>query len=138
VIGHRRRFMDRAPYAMAAKFFDDVKSAPPHFALDGAPDVFRAIPRPRGVERLPERDRKSTRLNSSHRTISYAVFCLKKKISRLPQHTSPTIVYALDGATGQALWSSGATIPTSGRSGLSAGGSQVYDATADGTLYSFV
>src|SRR5207248_11774589 len=29
-------------------------------------------------------DRKSTRLNSSHRTISYAVFCLKKKI-RLTQ-----------------------------------------------------
>src|SRR5207248_11178449 len=27
----------------------------------------------------PEQDRKSTRLNSSHRTISYAVFCLKKK-----------------------------------------------------------
>src|SRR5207248_7353385 len=26
-----------------------------------------------------EIDRKSTRLNSSHRTISYAVFCLKKK-----------------------------------------------------------
>src|SRR5437763_3831355 len=28
---------------------------------------------------LSERDRKSTRLNSSHRCISYAVFCLKKK-----------------------------------------------------------
>src|SRR5437867_8157847 len=28
----------------------------------------------------PPIDRKSTRLNSSHRTISYAVFCLKKKI----------------------------------------------------------
>src|SRR6266850_5509919 len=27
----------------------------------------------------PERDRKSTRLNSSHLVISYAVFCLKKK-----------------------------------------------------------
>src|SRR5205814_6061988 len=27
----------------------------------------------------PERDRKSTRLNSSHLGISYAVFCLKKK-----------------------------------------------------------
>src|SRR3989337_3786446 len=27
----------------------------------------------------PERDRKSTRLNSSHGSISYAVFCLKKK-----------------------------------------------------------
>src|SRR5437867_11749743 len=28
---------------------------------------------------IPPPDRKSTRLNSSHRTISYAVFCLKKK-----------------------------------------------------------
>src|SRR5207248_11120129 len=28
---------------------------------------------------MAEPDRKSTRLNSSHRTISYAVFCLKKK-----------------------------------------------------------
>src|SRR5437879_7516579 len=28
------------------------------------------------------RDRKSTRLNSSHRCISYAVFCLKKKNTR--------------------------------------------------------
>src|SRR5437867_5378233 len=33
----------------------------------------------RADESLSERDRKSTRLNSSHRTISYAVFCLKKK-----------------------------------------------------------
>src|SRR2546430_3593058 len=28
---------------------------------------------------MPEKDRKSTRLNSSHSQISYAVFCLKKK-----------------------------------------------------------
>src|SRR3712207_8689245 len=28
-----------------------------------------------------QRDRKSTRLNSSHANISYAVFCLKKKIN---------------------------------------------------------
>src|SRR5437867_13383632 len=28
-------------------------------------------------------DRKSTRLNSSHRTISYAVFCLKKKKKKI-------------------------------------------------------
>src|SRR5258708_15486126 len=28
---------------------------------------------------LPDSDRKSTRLNSSHQIISYAVFCLKKK-----------------------------------------------------------
>src|SRR6202011_5809747 len=31
--------------------------------------------------RLVALDRKSTRLNSSHRCISYAVFCLKKKVS---------------------------------------------------------
>src|SRR2546426_9047194 len=33
----------------------------------------------RALDRLPEEDRKSTRLNSSHLVISYAVFCLKKK-----------------------------------------------------------
>src|SRR5207248_4776701 len=31
------------------------------------------------VAEQKNQDRKSTRLNSSHRTISYAVFCLKKK-----------------------------------------------------------
>src|SRR3712207_7525267 len=31
------------------------------------------------LERAHEADRKSTRLNSSHANISYAVFCLKKK-----------------------------------------------------------
>src|SRR5207248_4857282 len=31
-------------------------------------------------------DRKSTRLNSSHRTISYAVFCLKKKTAERNGH----------------------------------------------------
>src|SRR5207248_9680847 len=35
--------------------------------------------RPNQGHSLTIRDRKSTRLNSSHRTISYAVFCLKKK-----------------------------------------------------------
>src|SRR2546430_6186829 len=38
----------------------------------------RQVARPRRAERHP-RDRKSTRLNSSHSQISYAVFCLKKK-----------------------------------------------------------
>src|SRR2546427_5207779 len=31
------------------------------------------------LQRLVQQDRKSTRLNSSHSQISYAVFCLKKK-----------------------------------------------------------
>src|SRR2546429_5842769 len=42
--------------------------------------------------RVTSRDRKSTRLNSSHGYISYAVFCLKKKKRRrapLRQITSP-------------------------------------------------
>src|SRR2546429_3527094 len=38
-----------------------------------------------------EEDRKSTRLNSSHGYISYAVFCLKKKkLVFLPTHTTRT------------------------------------------------
>src|SRR5688572_31716644 len=37
-----------------------------------------------------ERDRKSTRLNSSHSQISYAVFCLKKKKKKKPLHMHNT------------------------------------------------
>src|SRR5256884_1660063 len=37
-----------------------------------------------------ERDRKSTRLNSSHGYISYAVFCLKKKKNSATPHGSPS------------------------------------------------
>src|SRR5438270_10031330 len=64
-----------------------------HFAVAVAQDVGREPPvQPQharleagGQDRLQERlagwfsDRKSTRLNSSHSQISYAVFCLKKK-----------------------------------------------------------
>src|SRR5687768_18209606 len=35
------------------------------------------------ADRVSARDRKSTRLNSSHGYISYAVFCLKKKRTRI-------------------------------------------------------
>src|SRR5437762_10517519 len=41
------------------------------YRLDGSADLRRDLEL--------SRDRKSTRLNSSHRCISYAVFCLKKK-----------------------------------------------------------
>src|SRR3712207_9006585 len=40
----------------------------------------------RSLAVLAEEDRKSTRLNSSHANISYAVFCLKKKHIGTPQH----------------------------------------------------
>src|SRR5438445_10082227 len=52
----------------------------------GQPELGRGRPRPRAGARVPleadvvhQADRKSTRLNSSHANISYAVFCLKKK-----------------------------------------------------------
>src|SRR5437867_4986595 len=38
-------------------------------------------------------DRKSTRLNSSHRTISYAVFCLKKKKKKLYTLELDTLIH---------------------------------------------
>src|SRR5690349_23974306 len=55
-----------------------------HVALDGAgPELPGGLVsgrgHGRGPARLAVRDRKSTRLNSSHVEISYAVFCLKKK-----------------------------------------------------------
>src|SRR5437870_6295516 len=55
------------------------------FALPHAAAHDRGIGDRRGVgARFGERgDRKSTRLNSSHVAISYAVFCLKKKKRRL-------------------------------------------------------
>src|SRR2546426_2203039 len=46
-----------------------------------------------GAAVLGDRDRKSTRLNSSHLVISYAVFCLKKKT-----RTAVTAVPRLHGA----------------------------------------
>src|SRR3712207_6880191 len=57
-----------------------------------------------GVEQVGEgaeprhgvgRDRKSTRLNSSHANISYAVFCLKKKKNNIC-HTKPLSYLACD------------------------------------------
>src|SRR3989337_627283 len=45
---------------------------------------------------MPYHDRKSTRLNSSHGSISYAVFCLKKKKKK---NTDVTATEATDGAT---------------------------------------
>src|SRR5437867_8008839 len=42
-----------------------------------------------GLRRVVVTDRKSTRLNSSHRTISYAVFCLKKKKQSLDHGHRP-------------------------------------------------
>jgi len=47
------------------------------------------------------RDRKSTRLNSSHITISYAVFCLKKKTNYVPAAAVIRRLQALSGIIGR-------------------------------------
>src|SRR2546426_8577811 len=49
--------------------------------LEGAPPDPRTLNQdvPEALAQVILRDRKSTRLNSSHLVISYAVFCLKKK-----------------------------------------------------------
>src|SRR3712207_8176071 len=57
----------------------------------GGRDPERLAPLPpghRAEQDLAEPDRKSTRLNSSHANISYAVFCLKKK----KKHTDSAIL----------------------------------------------
>src|SRR5205809_3778390 len=48
-----------------------------------------------GPARILREDRKSTRLNSSHGYISYAVFCLKKKNTNLKLLISPSGFYYL-------------------------------------------
>src|SRR5256885_12030494 len=63
-----------------------------HDALPISIPAVTWLPRPAVAKNIPEsaarrvlasRDRKSTRLNSSHLVISYAVFCLKKKKTKL-------------------------------------------------------
>src|SRR5205814_3053402 len=59
------------------------------YAFDG--EAHRKIPQVGGVlieDDVEIGDRKSTRLNSSHLGISYAVFCLKKKRKRQDKNTS--------------------------------------------------
>src|SRR5437763_3822707 len=75
-------------------------------SLHDALPIWRGVPncmRDAGLKRHIHRsgnsalsDRKSTRLNSSHRCISYAVFCLKKKNCQMPvtrRATTETKVY---------------------------------------------
>src|SRR2546429_3964061 len=62
-------------FGVGAPGHDDAVAGAQAQALDGH------AARERVLEGVPE-DRKSTRLNSSHGYISYAVFCLKKKKHR--------------------------------------------------------
>src|SRR5256885_2703818 len=61
----------RSLYLVGSGCFVTASSSPPTLTIAAL-----AI---RAAEHIAVRDRKSTRLNSSHLVISYAVFCLKKK-----------------------------------------------------------
>src|SRR5437667_6292233 len=60
-----------------AVFFDNVR-VPAKYLIGGENNGWKVA----NTHMELEQDRKSTRLNSSHITISYAVFCLKKKKNR--------------------------------------------------------
>ena len=67
----------------------DSPSDPEAETLESQPEPTRGG-MPREIGRYKVRDRKSTRLNSSHVVISYAVFCLKKK--KNITHTHITLI----------------------------------------------
>src|SRR3712207_7421504 len=73
----QRERVDAVPRILRGKALalEDVPQMP---TARGADDLRPAAV---GIRHAPDRarDRKSTRLNSSHANISYAVFCLKKK-----------------------------------------------------------
>src|SRR5690349_8984911 len=60
---------------------------PVETAVDGATRCLASSAK-RLIGRIGDEDRKSTRLNSSHVEISYAVFCLKKKKRKTPKRTT--------------------------------------------------
>src|SRR5438445_2605041 len=70
-IAERKQFVDEQ-LANARSLLEQGRGEELLGALEAALEFFAAA-------LLQEGDRKSTRLNSSHANISYAVFCLKKK-----------------------------------------------------------
>src|SRR5690348_17829352 len=63
-----------AGFGVRAFTWTPTEGLPPADAFEGVDTIFHLAGDP------VAEDRKSTRLNSSHPSISYAVFCLKKKI----------------------------------------------------------
>src|SRR5438105_10667288 len=87
-------FLSSPRFSRLTVFFFLMIRRPPRSTLFPYTTLFRSChpggrvgALPRAYRGLPaRRDRKSTRLNSSHEWISYAVFCLKKKTSSTKTH----------------------------------------------------
>src|SRR5690606_41686630 len=65
--------------AAQAAIEDTAPPAEAEVEAAAAEPVVEEAPKKKPARRTTRKDRKSTRLNSSHVKISYAVFCLKKK-----------------------------------------------------------
>src|SRR5438876_7836073 len=74
------------PYTTLFRSSLSVRSGQPYTMTTGTDDY--------GTTFANARDRKSTRLNSSHPSISYAVFCLKKKISSAALSAYNNVLYS--------------------------------------------
>src|SRR5256885_7037762 len=81
-------FRSRAATLLESEALDAHLIAVDFFRVDPPGELFSNLPmfdavigNPPFVRYQQHIDRKSTRLNSSHLVISYAVFCLKKKLS---------------------------------------------------------
>src|SRR2546430_13692506 len=86
--------MEKRSYIELMFFFLMIRR-PPRSTLFPYTTLFRSTIRhcgqtwPRACTHCAFRDRKSTRLNSSHSQISYAVFCLKKNEATFAGHPTP-------------------------------------------------
>src|SRR2546429_2282735 len=75
----------RSLHAAGAARLTEVANEPASQFAHGPRFDQRVLPLLSGVDQIEGRDRKSTRLNSSHGYISYAAFSFKKKkIGRMP------------------------------------------------------
>src|SRR5262245_16777071 len=86
VISLALNFDNHGPQGAKSKYPALGRINPLHTMLRTGTDAYSGVLDHRGIRAaddmvvMPRLDRKSTRLNSSHLGISYAVFCLKKKI----------------------------------------------------------
>src|SRR2546421_8435698 len=82
------RSLSKLRVGQAQIFLGNLNLSAALIEVASAKDRLRVVERERGrILRVQSGDRKSTRLNSSHDQISYAVFCLQKKTQLASQRS---------------------------------------------------